>query len=75
MPGHGQIHRHGIALFDTKGFEYIGDRADFAQELCIADLSAFIGLIGFINDRRLEYIELEFRQVGRSGTNVPCRGA
>lgn len=54
LPGHGQVDRDGVALLDTPGLEHVCDAADFAEELAVADLGAFTGLISLVDDRGLE---------------------
>lgn len=55
VPGHGEIDRDGVPLFDTKAFENIGDAGDLAEELCIGDLSTLTRLVGLVDDSGLIY--------------------
>ena len=54
MPGHGEVYGDGVALLDAEGLEDVRDAADFAQELAIADFTAFTRLVGLVDDCGLE---------------------
>ena len=53
MPGHWEVDGNGVSLLHTVGLEDVGKTARLAEELAIADLSAFTGLIGFVDDSGL----------------------
>jgi hypothetical protein len=55
LPGHGQVDGDGVALFDTKALEDVGDTADFAQELSISDEPALFRFICLVDDGDLDY--------------------
>ena len=54
MPGHWEVDGNGVSLLHTVGLEDVGKTARLAEELAIADLSAFTGLIGFVDDGGLK---------------------
>jgi hypothetical protein len=56
LPCHGKVNRDGVAFLDTKGFEYIGNAADFVQQFSKGDLTAGAGLISFVDNRGLSDI-------------------
>lgn len=49
LPCHRHIDGNGITLFDAERFEYVGDGADFMEELGIADGTATFRFITFID--------------------------
>lgn len=53
LPCHGKVDGDGVALFDTEGFEYIGDAGNFMQQFSIGDLASFAWLVSLVDDRGL----------------------
>jgi hypothetical protein len=52
---HGQVNNDSVALFDAHLLERIGKLADLIQELGVGDFLGLIGLIGLVDDCRLQY--------------------
>lgn len=57
VPCHGQVNGDGIALFNAKALEDIGDATDFPEELAVRDFFAFSWLVGFVDNCHLDEIE------------------
>lgn len=53
LPCHRHVDRDGVALFDTIRLEDVGDAADFAEQLLVADFGAFTWLVGLVDDSGL----------------------
>jgi hypothetical protein len=53
LPCHREIDGDGIAFLDAERLENIGDWADFAEKLRVANFAAFTRFIGFIDDSGL----------------------
>ena len=73
LPGHWEVDRNGVSLLHTVGLEDVGKTARLAEELAIADLSAFVGLIGFVDDSGLWY--MFSKSLISSNENEPCQGS
>jgi hypothetical protein len=53
MPCHREINGDGIAFFDSKGFENIGDARDLAEELSKRNFTALSRLVGLVENSGL----------------------
>lgn len=54
VPCHRQVYRDGVALLHAPRLEDIRYGAHLAKELSIGYVVAFIGFVGFVDDRSLE---------------------
>ena len=55
LPGHRHVDRDSIAFLDAVRLEKVGDTADFAEELAVADFAAFTRLVGLVDDGGLGF--------------------
>lgn len=53
LPSHWKVDGDGITLADTKRLEYIGNAANFTEELAIGDVDSFVWLISLPDDSDL----------------------
>jgi len=50
LPSHGEIDGDSVPFLDTERLQDIGDRANLAEKLRIANFATFTGFVGLVND-------------------------